>query len=261
MRFRLRTIRTFAVLCRLQRLHYPECFAESSELSVIRLLTLSSAVRCLCSILWSPSTCWDWSSWRRPVRSSSLCLRGNRSCPSSPCWWRRCTAQWAWLTRSCVCTSACCGGMRSPNSCEAASRTWEVAGSIPDTSTPTLTAHHTDWQAEVSVPLSNSILLFRFIFLLLLLWAEHRGNAWHHILIFTAASVSNVSASTLNTSFNIRTNQWSTDRSSGSSTLGGSDCVWTEPAVCWTTACCKKSTFLYILNVTTFCTHQVTSHW
>lgn len=160
MRFRLRTIRTFAVLCRLQRLHYTECFAESSELSVIRLLTLSSAVRFLCSILWSPSTCWDWLSWRRPVRSSSLCLRGNRSCPSSPCWWRRCTARWAWLTRSCVSTSACCGGTRSPNSCEAASRTWEVAGSIPDTPTPTLTAHHTDWLAEVSVPLSNSILLF-----------------------------------------------------------------------------------------------------
>lgn len=133
MRFRLRTIRTFAVLCKLQRLHYPECFAESSEHSVIRLPTLSSVV--LCSILSSPSTCWDWLSWGRPVRSSSLCLRGNRSCPSSPCWWRLCTARWAWLTHSCVCTSACCGGTRSPNSCEAASRTWEVAGSIPDTPT------------------------------------------------------------------------------------------------------------------------------
>ena len=74
-------------------------------------------LRALCCAPWRLSTCSVWSLWQSSAKSSSLCCRGNRSCPFSPCWWLRCTAPWASVTPSCVCTSVC-WGRRSPNNGE-----------------------------------------------------------------------------------------------------------------------------------------------
>lgn len=76
-------------------------------------------LRGFCSILWRLSTCWGWLPWRSPVRLSSHCRRGSRGCPSSPCWWLRCTAPWEFVTPSCACMPACCcEGRTSLNCCD-----------------------------------------------------------------------------------------------------------------------------------------------